>query len=280
MNLNAEILILLSTVIGFLGSLTGLGGASILVPILVFFGIPIKEAIAAGMIAIIGSSSGSALSYVRNQMANIRLAMFLEIFTVIGGIIGATLTIIINPVYLYFFFALFLATSFIKIRSGSQDIANAKDKRDSLTRWLACDGAYYDKSCDKKIEYYPRNSLLGGAGMFVAGIAAGMLGIGAGAFKTTVQENILRMPTKVSSATSNFIIGMTALGGASVYLFSGFLNLSLMAPIAIGTTIGAIFGGRILNRIKDKYLKILFLVIVSVLIIQMLYKGITSIWNL
>jgi uncharacterized protein len=280
MNLNVEILILLSTVIGFLGSLTGLGGASILVPILVFFGIPIKEAIAAGMIAIIGSSSGSALSYVRNQMANIRLAMFLEIFTVIGGIIGATLTIIINPVYLYFFFALFLATSFIKIRSGSQDIANAKDKRDSLTRWLACDGAYYDKSCDKKIEYYPRNGLLGGAGMFVAGIAAGMLGIGAGAFKTTVQENILRMPTKVSSATSNFIIGMTALGGASVYLFSGFLNLSLMAPIAIGTTIGAIFGGRILNRIKDKYLKILFLVIVSVLIIQMLYKGITSIWNL
>jgi len=213
-------------------------------------------------------------------MANIRLAMFLEIFTVIGGIAGATLTIIINPVYLYFFFALFLATSFIKIRSGSKDIANAKDKRDSLTRWLACDGAYYDKSCDKKIEYYPRNSLLGGAGMFVAGIAAGMLGIGAGAFKTTVQENILRMPTKVSSATSNFIIGMTALGGASVYLFSGFLNLSLMAPIAIGTTIGAIFGGRILNRIKDKYLKILFLVIVSVLIIQMLYKGITSIWNL
>ncbi|MHB1346947.1 MAG: sulfite exporter TauE/SafE family protein [Candidatus Humimicrobiaceae bacterium] len=280
MTLSITLLILLSTIIGFLGSLTGLGGASILVPILVFFGIPIKEAIAAGMIAIIGSSSGSALSYVRNQMANVRLAMFLEIFTVIGGIAGATLTVMINPVYLYFFFVLFLATSFIKIRSGTQDITNTKDKRDFFTRWLACDGAYYDKSCDARVEYYPRNTLLGGAGMFVAGLAAGMLGIGAGAFKTTVQENILRMPTKVSSATSNFIIGMTALGGTSVYLFSGLLNLSLMAPIAIGTTIGAVFGGRILNRIKDKYLKILFLIIVSILIIQMLYKGITSIWNL
>lgn len=280
MSLSVTLLILLSTIIGFLGSLTGLGGASILVPILIFFGIPIKEAIAAGMIAIIGSSSGSALSYVRNQIANVRLAMFLEIFTVIGGIAGATLTIIINPVYLYFFFAAFLATSFIRIRSGSQYISNDKDKRDFFSRWLACEGKYYDKSCDKKIEYYPKNTLIGGVGMFIAGIAAGMLGIGAGAFKTTVHENILRMPTKVSSATSNFIIGMTALGGASVYIFSGLLNLSLMAPIAIGTTIGAIVGGRILNRIKDKYLKILFLVIVSVLIVQMIYKGITYIWNL
>lgn len=277
MNLNIALLIFLSTVIGFLGSLTGLGGASILVPILVFFGIPIKEAIAAGMIAIIGSSSGSALYYVRSQMANIRLAMFLEIFTVIGGIAGATLTVLINPVYLYFFFALFLATSFIKIKSKPENLTANQGKRDFFTKWLACNGAYYDKSCDKKIEYYPRNTLLGGAGMFIAGLAAGMLGIGAGAFKTTVQENILRMPTKVSSATSNFIIGMTALGGASVYLFSGLLNLSLMAPIAIGTTIGAIFGGRILNRIKDKYLKILFFVIVGALIIQMLYKGITAI---
>ncbi|OQA21216.1 MAG: hypothetical protein BWY60_00789 [Actinobacteria bacterium ADurb.Bin346] len=280
MNLNTALLIFLSAIIGFLGSLTGLGGASILIPILVFFGIPIKEAIAAGMIAIIGSSSGSALSYVRNQMANIRLAMFLEIFTVIGGIVGATLTVMISPVYLYFFFAVFLATSFIKTKSSTRDITDVEDKRDLLTRWLSCEGTYYDKSCDKKIKYYPKNTLLGGAGMFIAGLAAGMLGIGAGAFKTTVHENILKMPTKVSSATSNFIIGMTALGGASVYLFSGLLNLSLMAPIAIGTTIGAIIGGRILNRIKDKYLKILFLIIVSALIIQMLYKGIALIWSL
>ncbi|MHB1274734.1 MAG: sulfite exporter TauE/SafE family protein [Candidatus Humimicrobiaceae bacterium] len=279
MTLNIIFLISLSVVVGFIGSLTGLGGASALIPILVLFGIPIKEAIAAGMIAIIGSSSGSAISYVRNQIANIRIAMFLEIFTVIGGIAGASLTLIINPVYLYFFFAAFLCTSFYKPKVNVSLDYNLTGKRDSFSKWLQCEGVYYDKSICQNIEYRPENSLFGGLGMFVAGIAAGMLGIGAGAFKTTVHEKILKMPPKVSSATSNFIIGMTALGGASVYLFSGLLNVSLMAPIAIGTTIGAFIGGRILNRIKDRYLKILFLVIVSAMIIQMIYKGIVSIWS-
>jgi len=282
MTLNIVLLILLSLLIGFLGSLTGLGGASILVPILVFFGIPIKEAIAAGMIAIIGSSSGSGLSYVRNQIANIRIAMFLEIFTVIGGIAGASITLIINPVYLYFLFAVFLATSFYKpgIKVNYNYNADVHVKQDSFSRWLKCQGAYYDKSLNCNIDYQPQNTLLGGFGMFIAGIAAGMLGIGAGAFKTVINEKILKMPTKASSATSNFIIGMTALGGASVYIFSGLLNVSLLAPIAIGATIGAIVGGRILNRIKDKYLKILFLIIVSILIVQMIYKGIVYIWSL
>ncbi len=112
--------------------------------------------------------------------------------------------------------------------------------------------------------------------MFIAGIAAGMLGIGAGAFKVIVHEKILKVPSKVSSATSNFIIGMTALAGVSVYLFSGLLNLTLMAPMAIGVTIGASIGGRFLNRMPDRNLKVLFMVIVVLLIIQMLFKGVTS----
>ena len=112
--------------------------------------------------------------------------------------------------------------------------------------------------------------------MFFAGLAAGMLGIGAGAFKVTVHERILKMPTKVSSTTSNFIIGMTALAGTSVYLFSGLLNLTLMAPMAIGTTIGAVAGGRILNKLGNRSLKILFYLIVVFLMGQMLYKGVRS----
>jgi uncharacterized protein len=112
--------------------------------------------------------------------------------------------------------------------------------------------------------------------MFIAGLAAGMLGIGAGAFKVTVQDNILKMPPKVSSATSNLIIGMTALAATSVYLFSGFLNLTIVAPIVIGTTIGSIIGGRTLNRLNDKVLRVLFFVVVAALIIQMLYKGVTA----
>jgi uncharacterized protein len=103
-----------------------------------------------------------------------------------------------------------------------------------------------------------------------------MLGIGAGAFKVTVQENVLRMPPKVASTTSNFIIGMTALAGTSIYLFSGLLNLTLMAPIAVGATIGAIIGGRVLNKISNNILRVLFLVVVFLMISQMLYKGISS----
>ena len=113
--------------------------------------------------------------------------------------------------------------------------------------------------------------------MLIAGLAAGMLGIGAGAFKVTVQENILKLPSKVSSTTSNFIIGMTALAGTSVYLYSGLLNITLMAPMAVGATIGALVGGRLLNKLRDRTLRILFDVIVIFLIAQMLYKGITSI---
>ena len=113
--------------------------------------------------------------------------------------------------------------------------------------------------------------------MLIAGLAAGMLGIGAGAFKVTVQENVLKMPSKVASATSDFIIGMTALAGVSVYFFSGLLNLTLMTPMAIGATIGGLIGGRILNKLDGKVLRILFLIITFLIVVQMLFKGIMSI---
>jgi uncharacterized membrane protein YfcA len=207
-------LLLISIAVGLIGALIGLGGASILIPILVFFGVPVKEAIACGMVAIIATSSGSAAS---------------------------------------------------------------PKKQDRVSRIFELRGSYFDEAKKQVVEYKVNKALLGGAGMFVAGVAAGMLGIGAGAFKVTVQENILKIPAKVSSATSDFIIGMTALAGVSVYFFSGFLNLTLMTPMAIGTTIGALVGGRVLNKLHGKVLRILFLVVVILIVVQMLYKGITSI---
>jgi len=275
--LNIVTLTLISTLVGLLGSLTGLGGASILIPVLVFMGIPVKEAIASGMVAIIATSSGSAMSYVKERIANVRVAMYLEMFTITGAIAGATITTIIQPVYLYFFFAAFLLTSFVKLGNSNNGDFSPSQQQDRLSKWLDLRGSYYDEFTKKVIEYRADNAALGGMGMLVAGLAAGMLGIGAGAFKVTVQENILKMPPKVSSTTSNFIIGMTALAGVSVYLFSGLLNLTLMAPMAVGTTIGAVAGGRILNKISSKTLRVLFFVIVVFLIIQMLYKGVTSI---
>jgi uncharacterized membrane protein YfcA len=269
-------LLLISILVGLLGSLTGLGGASILTPILVFLGIPIQEAIACGMVAIIATSSGSAVSFVRHRITNMRLAMYLEMFTIIGAIVGATITIFIAPIFLYFLFAGFLLTSFIGIRRSFKEDYIPPKTQDRLSRRLKLEGRYFDKSKKEVVEYKATNSLLGGAGMFVAGIAAGMLGIGAGAFKVIVHEKVLKVPAKVSTATSSFVIGMTALAGVSVYLFSGLLNLTLMAPMAVGVTVGAVFGGRLLHRIRDRYLRILFLAIVIVLIIQMLYKGVTA----
>jgi uncharacterized membrane protein YfcA len=265
----------LSVAVGFLGALTGLGGASILVPILVLAGVPVKEAIASSMVAIIATSAGSASAYVKQELANIKIAMFLEMFTVSGAIVGATITTLIAPIYLYFFFAAFLLSSFLKLREPLGEFVPAA-KQDRIARWLDLRGSYFDEFLNRDVTYRVTNSLLGGLGMLVAGLAAGMLGIGAGAFKVNVHETILRMPPKVSSATSNFIIGMTALAGVSVYLFSGLLNLTLMAPMAIGTTIGAIVGARFLNKISNRMLRILFFVIIIYLIVQMVYKGVTS----
>jgi uncharacterized membrane protein YfcA len=269
-------LLLISILVGLLGSLTGLGGASILIPIMVLLGVPIKEAVACGMVAIIATSSGSAASFVKQKITNLRLAMYLEMFTIIGAIVGATITVIIAPVFLYFLFAAFLLTSFINIRSSLKEEYTPPATQDKLSKWLGLEGSYFDKAKNKIVNYKATNAFLGGLGMLVAGLAAGMLGIGAGAFKVIVHEKVLKVPAKVSSATSNLVIGMTALAGVSVYLFSGLLNLTLMAPMAIGVTIGAVVGGRILNRFHDRHLKILFFAIVIFLIIQMLYKGVTA----
>jgi uncharacterized protein len=267
---------LISVAVGFLGSLVGLGGATILIPVLVFFGVPVKEAIASSMVSIIAVSSGSASAYVRDRIANVKIAMFLEVFTITGAIFGATITTFISPVLLYFFFAAFLLTSFLNIHRVGRDYVPVENP-DKISRVLDLKGSYFDQSRKQVIGYHATNALFGGLGMLVAGIAAGMLGIGAGAFKVTVQENVLKLPPKVSSTTSNFIIGMTALAATSVYLFSGLLNITLMAPIAVGATIGSIIGGRVLNRLNDIAVRVMFYLIILYLVVQMLIKGIAAI---
>lgn len=275
--MNMVTLLLVSIPVGFLGSLTGLGGASILIPLMVFFGVPVKEAIASAMVSVVATSSGSASAYVRERIANVRIAMYLEMFTIVGAIVGASITTLIAPVYLYFFFAAFLMTSFLRSRrraSGTAPVAPARGE--TISRWLELEGSYFDEATRETVVYRACRPLLGGLGMMVAGLAAGMLGIGAGAFKVTVQENVLKLPPKVASTTSNFIIGMTALAGTSVYLGSGLLNITLMAPMAIGTTVGAVAGGRMLNRLQGRTLRTLFFAVVISLIVQMLYKGFAS----
>src|SRR5712692_8064179 len=269
-------ILLLSILAGLLGSLLGLGGSLVTTPALVLLGVPVKFAIAAGMVTIIATSSGSASSYVRERIVNVRAAMYLEMFTILGAIVGASVTSVVPAKLLYFFFAAFLLTSFLGLRRKTKEEARPEVKQDSMAKWLELEGSYRDKSLGREVDYKLTRPALGGAGMFVAGIAAGMLGIGAGAFKVSIHELILKMPSKVSTTTSNFIIGITALAGASVYFFSGLLYLDLAAPMMIGSTIGAFVGGRSLNRIRSSTLRSLFLVVVLLVIIEMLYKGITA----
>ncbi|MEM4281664.1 MAG: sulfite exporter TauE/SafE family protein [Candidatus Caldarchaeum sp.] len=264
--------VVISFFAGFIGSITGLGGASITTPLLTLMGVPIKNAIAAGIVSIIATSSGSSAAYIRRGLADVKAAMFLEIFTIVGAIIGATITLYIIPRLLYFFFAAFLLTSFLGLRRLSQELPQ-NVVQDKVARWLGMSGSYYDDRLGVEVSYKLTRPLLGGAGMFVAGIAAGMLGIGAGAFKVAVHELVLKMPSKVSSATSNFIIGMTALAGASVYFNSGLLFLVLAAPMAVGTTLGAMAGSRVLRKLSNKSTRLLFLAVVLYIMAQMVVKG-------
>jgi uncharacterized membrane protein YfcA len=277
MSLDVAIAVLTSAFAGFLGSLIGLGGGAIVIPILTLLGVPLKQAIANSMIILIATSSGSASAYVKERLTNIKAAMYLEIFTVIGAIVGATITLLVPSKYLYFFFAAFLCSSFYGIRRKMLRIASYDGfSQDKLSKWLKLEGTYYDENLGKEVSYKIVRAHIGGPAMMIAGLAAGMLGIGAGAFKVAIHELILKMPPKASSATSNFIIGMTALAGSSVFIASGLVNVVLAGSIAVGATIGSLAGSRLLPKMSDKTIRTIFLAVLIYLIIQMVYKGVTS----
>ena len=269
-------LLLITIPIGVLGALTGLGGGSILVPVLAALGVPVKYAIAASMVSIIATSNGSAAHSVREGIANIKAGMYLGMYTVIGAIVGATIAGFVDPRVLFFAFAGFLMTSYLRLREHFKLEVPEETHQDRAAKWLQLEGEYHDRALGRNVVYKLTRPVAAGGGMLVAGLAAGMLGIGAGAFKVSIQETVLRMPAKVSSTTSNFIIGMTALAGASVYFSTGLLYVGLAAPMAVGTSIGGLIGGKVINRFRNRTLKVIFLVIVTYLIIQMLYKGVVG----
>ncbi len=271
--------LLFATFAGLIGSIVGIGGAMILTPILVFFGVPIQFAIGASMVAIVATSSGAASSYVRDGLSNLRAAFYLEMFTAIGAIVGAVITSLVagyQARYLYFFFAAFLCTSFYGIGGRRRNGEGGTVQPDHLAESLKLEGTYFDRPTRKQVTYSLTRPLLAGPGMFIAGIAAGMLGIGAGAFKTSIQGFVMGMPSKVATATSNFMIGMTALAGASVYILSGLVYLNLAAVLAVGTTVGALGGARILPRMTNRRVRSLFMVVLVVLIVEMVFKGVTQ----
>ncbi|MBX8635634.1 MAG: sulfite exporter TauE/SafE family protein [Thermoplasmata archaeon] len=262
---------------GILGAMTGIGGGIILIPVLTLIGIPIKYAIAASIMSTIATSSGSASAYVRDRLSNVRIGMYLEMFTVPGAVIGATIAVILPSKYdfiLFFTFAAVLLISWWQLLTvkRSSELPYV-EKQDRASKWLTLHGVYFDKVSEKWIYYKSTHALEGGSAMFGVGMLAGLLGIGAGALKVTVMDLIMNLSGKVSTTTSNFIIGVTALAGSSVFIAAGLVNVGIVAPVMIGVTAGAFLGTKFLVKMRNVQVRYMFLFILLGLAIEMILRG-------
>lgn len=265
----------ISFVAGLLGSLLGLGGGMIVVPALtLLLGIDIRLAIGASIISVIATSSGAAAAYVRDGLANLRVAMFLELGTTAGAITGAWVAGLLHPRWLFVLFGAILGASAVAmLRPRSVDRARHHPQT-RLAHALRLHSTYFDPARGGEVAYRPTRPMLGLGLMYVAGIVSGLLGIGSGALKVPAMDLAMELPIKVSTATSNFMIGVTAAASAGLYFARGQIDPFVAAPVAIGVLGGAFAGSRLLPRISSRALRVTFVVVLLVVSLQMLVRGI------
>ena len=270
---------LIAVFAGFLGSLVGLGGGIIITPALtILFGFDIKYAIGASIVAVIATSSGSAIAFVKDHVSNMRAGMLLEVFTTAGGVVGALMAGVFSSKLLYIFFSLILLNSFYGMLKKTGLITKLKKEEENVENDKYADkyklnSTYYDKATCETVKYNVTNVPQGSLVMFGAGFASGLLGIGSGAFKVVALDTYMKLPIKVSTATSNFMMGVTATASALIYFFNGTINPVVAAPIAIGTLIGSRTGAKVMQRLDAKYIRYIFLPILLFTIINMFLKG-------
>jgi uncharacterized membrane protein YfcA len=269
-----QLLFLTSIVAGFVGALSGMGGGVILIPVLTFFGMDIKHAIAVSIVSVIATSSGSASAYVRDRITNLKVGMFLEMFTIVGALGGAAITLVSGRRFLFILFGIVLLSSWVALFRQRNESWHQAAHQDSFSHWLELKGNYYDQSVRQIIEYRGSRAYLGGPLMFGAGMIAGLLGIGAGALKVLIHDLVMGLPPKVSTTTSNLIIGVTALAGTSVYLSAGLIDPGLSAPIILGIVLGSTLGTRLLVRLTNQTVRRFFLIVLLVLGVEMILRGI------
>ena len=271
---------IIAVLAGFLGSLVGLGGGIIITPALtILFGIDIKYAIGASIVAVIATSSGSAIAFVKDHVSNMRVGMLLEVFTTAGGVVGALMAGIFSSKLLYIFFSLILLNSFYGMLKKIGLITKVKKEEEKVENDKYADryklnSTYYDKATGKTVAYNVTNVPQGSLVMFGAGFASGLLGIGSGAFKVVALDSYMKLPIKVSTATSNFMMGVTATASALIYFFNGTINPAIAAPIALGTLIGSRTGAKVMQRLDAKYIRYIFLPILLFTIVNMFLKGV------
>jgi len=268
-----EILIA-SILAGIIGALGGLGGGVLIVPFLtLYFHVPISLAIGASIVSVIATSSGSAAAYVRDKISNIRIGTFLVLFTTTGAILGAFIEHVTPVKVLFFIFGVVLIISVIPMLKKIGEEVPKVEKNDPLAEKLGLYGEYYDSVLKREVKYKVTGVKPGAAMMFMAGTISGLLGIGSGAFKVLAMDLAMRLPIKVSTTTSNFMIGVTAAASAGIYFFTGDVNPFIAAPVAVGVLIGAIIGTKILVRIRSSSVRKIFAVIILIVGLEMILRG-------
>lgn len=262
---------------GFLGSLTGLGGGVVIVPLLtVAFGVDIRYAIGASLISVIATSSGAAAAYVKEGYSNIRVGMFLEIATTVGALSGAFIAVYLHGHWIAVVFGVVLAYSAYLSFQRHRD-AHGESGPDGMATFLRMDSTYPDAAAAGGVKAYHVRGVPGGFGlMFVAGVLSGILGIGSGAVKVLAMDQAMHLPFKVSTTTSNFMIGVTAAASAGVYLDRGYIDPGLAMPVVLGVLLGSLLGSRVLGGAKTRVLRIVFAVVIGFLAIEMIYNGVTG----
>ena len=264
----------ISLVAGLVGALLGLGGGIIVVPALtLLMGINIRLAVGASIVSVIATSSGAAAAYVREHMTNLRVAMFLEIGTTTGAITGAFIAGRIELKWLFIIFGIMMGYSALEMFRKRHEMGAAVPA-DRVADRLRLHGTFYDQVLHQQIDYRVTHSWLGVALMYVAGCVSGLLGIGSGALKVTSMDLAMRLPIKVSTATSNFMIGVTAAASAGVYFARGEIAPLIAAPVAAGVLLGATGGALILPRLRNQSIRIAFIIVLFWISAQMLWKGV------
>lgn len=270
----AIILFLFSILAGLLGSLTGLGGGVVVIPVLVLlFHINIHYAMGASIISVIATSSGSAAAYMREGFTNLRIGMFLETAAVVGAFCGALLIAFVSKAFLAILFSL------IMFLSAYLTVTRNEEKEQFITshRWAE----YFNLNstyiaANQPTPYYVQNVPIAFFIMGIAGLFSGLLGIGSGALKVLAMDQALRLPYKVSTTTSNFMIGITAAVSAGIYFAQGYIHPFITFPVMLGVIVGSYLGAKILTKIHNRILRFIFSVAICFVGLEMFYKALTG----
>jgi len=268
------VIFLVSIIAGFIGALFGLGGGVLIIPFLTLVeGVPVPLAVGASIVSVVATSSSSAAAYVQDHLTNLRLGMFLEIGTVAGAITGAFVAVFLPASALFILFGLILLyATIIMIRARGIDFP-ANVRPDKASRILALGSQYEDHSLNRVVKYeVTRTPLTAFIGYF-AGIVSGLLGVGGGIINVPTMNLVSKVPVKVASATSNFMIGVTAAASASVYLLRGDVHPILAAPLIIGVAGGALLGTRVLKVTPPTRVKVAFGILLAAISLLMILKG-------